>query len=234
MFLSVVIAVYNEEGNVKELTDRMYTSLNKLRVPFELVYVVDGTDRSFEILKAIKENKKNMKIDYSPLPRGFKNAFVKGFKMINKKRTTHILTMDADLNHQPEEISSFISKIKSSNADIVIGSRYISGGKVHKLASWKRGISIFANLVIKLLWGLKIKDKTSGYRLYRKEVIGKVVPKCKSENFEFLLEMLIIANRLKYRLSEVPITFKARIYGESKFNLVKVLKGYLKLIVRYY
>ena len=140
MFLSVVIAIYNEEGNVIELTKRIYSSLEKLNIPFELIYVIDGEDKSYEILKDIKEKKNNLILNHSLKLRGFKNAFVQGFKLMDL-RTTHVLTLDGDLNHQPEEFFKFLDKMKRNDSDIVIGSRYIEGGKVEKLMLWKRAVS---------------------------------------------------------------------------------------------
>lgn len=229
MFISIVIAIYNEEENVEELTARIYKSMNSLNIPFELIYVIDGTDDSFNILNKIK--KQNMILNHSSRLRGFRNAFVKGFGLVNKQ-ATHILTMDGDLNHQPEEIKRFIDKMKTANADIVIGSRYVKKGKIGKIALWKKLISILANLIIKIVWNIKIRDKTSGYRLYKKKVIDKVVPLCKSQNFEFLFEILILATKLNYMIREVPINFRPRKGGESKFQLWNTGKGYLRLMFR--
>ena len=233
MFLSIVIAVYNEKDNIKELTDRIYKSLGSLKIPFELIYVIDGTDGSFEITKNIKESKDNLIINHSPKPRGLKNAFVKGFSLVDKN-ATHILTMDADLNHQPEEIKDFISAVETTGGDIIIGSRYIKNARIEKLKLPKRAISKFSNFVIKLLWNMKIKDKTSGYRLYKRRIIDKVIPLLKSKNFEFLFEILILSSHFGYKIIEIPIIFKAREKGESKFELFKTMSGYLKLVFWYF
>jgi dolichol-phosphate mannosyltransferase len=235
MFLSIVIAIYNERENVRELTERIYYSMKELAIPFELIYVIDGTDGSFEILKQLKEERKteNLVLNHSEKLRGFRNAFVKGFSLANKK-ATHILTMDGDLNHQPEEIEKLVREMDSSSAKIVIGSRYTKKGKVEKIALWKRAVSVGSNAVIRIVWGIKIKDKTSGFRLYKKEAIDKIVPKCKSNNFEFLFEILINAIKMKYKIREVPITFKPRKGGESKFQLWKTSKGYLKLMMNHF
>jgi len=230
MFISTVIAVYNEEDNVKELTERIFQSFKKLKIPFELIYVIDGTDKTNNILMDLKKDKSNLILDYSPKMRGFRNAFIRGFSLISKK-STHVLTMDGDLNHQPEEIGKFISEMEENGSSIVIGSRYTKMGKIEKLAIWKRAVSLFANIIIKLLWGIRIKDKTSGYRLYKREVIDDIVPKCKSSNFEFLFEILIRARKKRYKMSEVGIVFKARERGVSKFQFWKVVKGYMRLML---
>jgi dolichol-phosphate mannosyltransferase len=233
MFLSIVIAIYNEQGNVKELTERIYSSMDKLDVPFELIYVIDGKDQSFEIIKEIQKTKSNLILDHSPNLRGFKNAFVKGFQLINPS-ATHILTLDGDLNHRPEEIKNLLSAMEQKHADLVVGSRYTSGGQVKRLAFWKRAVSTFANFVIELLWKIKLKDKTSGYRLYKKEVIEKTVPLCTSGGFEFLFEIILLSRRFNYKINEVPIIFITREHGESKFNLFRTISGYLGLMRKYF
>jgi SAM-dependent methyltransferase len=141
--------------------------------------------------------------------------------------------MDGDLNHQPEDIRTLIDKFFFTDADIIIGSRYLKEGKIEKLALWKRLISIFANFVIKILWNLKIKDKTSGFRLYKRRIIEKITPLCKSNNFAFLFEILILSRLFKYEIEEAPIVFKARERGKSKFDLWKTIKGYFALMWRY-
>jgi len=222
--ISILICLYNEEENVRELTERIY---NSVKIPFELIYVIDGNDKTYDIVKKMKVP--NLKVDYSNQKRGYKNSFIEGFNLVNKK-SYRIVTLDGDLNHQPEEITSLLEK----KADIIIGSRYISKGKIEKLELWKRTISTFANLAIKIIWGIKTKDKTSGFRVYKKEKLKKILPLCTSSNFEFLFELLLLANKKKYSITEVPITFKARVKGKSKFQLLKVINGYLKLLIKYF
>ena len=232
MFLSIVIAIYDEQENVKELTDRIYQSMEKYGVNFELIYVIDGKDQSFEILQEIKKNKNNLILDHSLTLRGFKNAFVKGFSLVNDS-ATHILTLDGDLNHRPEEIINLINAMEKQHADLVVGSRYVVRGKIKDLPFWKRSVSAFANWVIDLLWKIRLKDKTSGYRLYKKEVIDKTVPLCITNGFEFLFEIILLSKKFNYKMIEVPIVFVTRKYGESKFYFFRTIKGYLKLMNNY-
>ncbi len=229
MFLSIVIALYNEEGNIVELTDRIYSAMDKARIPFELIYVIDGSDRTYELAQAEQSKRKNLILDHYPTPRGFRTAFVKGFSLANPA-ATHILTLDGDLNHRPEEIINLVQAMQEKKVDIVVGSRYIEGGKVERLALWKRGISVVANVIIKWVWKLDLKDKTSGYRLYKKEVIDSLVPRAFSPGFEFLFELLILARKQNYAVVEIPILFITREHGESKFRLGKTMKGYAKLL----
>lgn len=232
MFLSVVIAVYNEEDNVEKLTERIYASLTHLKIPFELIYVVDGNDSSFEKIRRMSKIYPNIKIDHSPIARGFRNSFMIGFGMIDQK-TTQVLTLDADLNHRPEEIKNLIHCMNESNADIVIGSRYVRGGSIKKAGLFKRAVSLLANIVTELFFNLHIKDKTSGFRLYKKHILLSILPSCTLQGFEFLFEILLVAKMKGYIVKEVPILFETREHGESKFRLFKTIKGYVEILHKY-
>lgn len=227
-FISAVIAAFNEENNIIPLTKRLIKVLDNKNYDYEIIYVVAGQDKTLENLKTIKNNK--IKHHYSKNPKGLGNDYKIGFSMISKK-ADYVLTMDADLNHQPEEIPRFLNAIK--DCDIVIGSRHVSGGKRQNIPKWKMAISDFTNVFFTVLSGLKIKDKTSGYRLYKKNVLDQIYKRYQSKNFEFLLEILLIAKKLKLKITEVPITFKYRIHGQSKFRILKTGIGYLKLLLKY-
>jgi dolichol-phosphate mannosyltransferase len=223
-FISVVIAAFNEEGNIKQLTERIVKTL-QTKYNYEIIYVVAGTDKTLNIIKSFKN--KNIKVLYDKNPNGLGNDFKKGFKKISTK-ADYVVTMDADLNHQPEEIPRLLKHI--DQYDIIIGSRHVAGGKVENTPCWKKLISGIANVAFIILSGLKIKDKTSGFRVYKRKIIMDLANSYSCRNFEFLLEMLLIAKKKKYTMFEAPITFKYRVNGQSKFRIIKTAIGYLKLI----
>jgi len=230
MFISIVIAVYNEEKNVKELTMRIYNSLRKLKINFELIYVIDGTDNTYKILKRMQKRHKNLVLLYSSKPTGFANAFKRGFKEVNKS-ATHIITMDGDLNHQPEEIKHLLEKMDDTGCDIVVGSRYVKKSKIYNMPLWKHMVSFLANKILDLRFNLGVNDKTSGYRLYKRKAIYNLLNNIKCKNFDFLMEILIKAKEKGYKITETPISFKMRLYGQSKFQFFNIMKAYMKLLL---
>lgn len=232
MFISFVLAAYNEEENVKILTQQILEETKKLKVPFEIIYIIDGKDNTYSILKDMKKEYKlkNMILIHNRKRQGFANAFKQGFGKISSK-ATHIITMDCDLNHDPKELYKFIIE-SNKGTDIVIGSREVKGGKTIGIPKWKRLVSLFANYVFLLITPLKVLHKSSGYRLIKREVIDSVAFSCKSNNFEYLLEFLLIANKLGYKIKEVPITFTYRIHGKTKFKLISTGLGYAKLMLK--
>ncbi len=232
-FLSIVIAIYDEESNVLELTDRIYKSIQKSKIPFELIYVIDGHDNTTKILQQQKKFKKNLSISTSKTVRGFKRSFAAGFNKMNKD-TSHVLTMDGDLNHQPEEIINLINSMKDTNHDVIIGSRYIKDSKNEQPTHWKRTLSYLFNLIFSRKLKMNVSDTTSGFRLYKRQVIDTIMPRCKSTNFEFLFEILLLCKKFNFKVSEIPITFKSRERGKSKLKLPILFINYIKLIWRDY
>ena len=211
MKVSVVLAAYNEVDNVGELTIRLDQIFKKLKIENEILFVIQGKDGAYEKLKKMKKKYTQLRLIYFSEAIGVGPAFVIGFKNISDD-ITHVLTMDADLNHQPEEFHLFLQTIKKYNVDLIIGSRKIKGGKMENVPSWKRLISNFTNILFKYLFGSPVKDITSGYRLYKKEVIEDIRDKITSRNFEFYPEVILLAKKLGYNIMEVPITYKYRIH----------------------
>ncbi len=234
MKISVVVPAYNEVGNVDVLTKRFYNVFRKLKVDFELLFVLQGTKEESgynDLLKMKNSGFSKIRIIYFPVPIGVGPAFRKGFNSIAKD-ATRVLTLDADLNHQPEELPTFIEAMEKTDSDIIIGSRYIKGGKIKGMPLWKATLSRVMNVILSLLTGLWINDKTSGYRLFKREAIEKIKNKTIYRNFEFYPELLICAKKAGFTMYEVPIIFKWRVRGVSKMKKLKTMLGYLKLLGR--
>ncbi len=233
MKLSVVIPAYNEKENLKELTRRFFNVFEKQGITFEIVYVIQGQDGSMEMLRDMGD--KRLKMIYFKEPIGVGRAFRSGFQNISEW-ATHVLTMDADLNHSPEEFPRFIKKMEETNADIIVGSRRIGGGDIKKEADamyskWKQGVSYLTNMLLVIL-DMKVKDLTSGYRLFKKNVILNIRGYIKAKDFEVYPEILLLAKKKGYSIVEVPITFRARVHGKSKLNFLTSGIGYLKFLMR--
>lgn len=226
--LTVVIAAYDEEGNVEPLTRRLARSLSTLAGwAWEVVYVVEGTDRTREILEGLSEEIPGLRILYQERPSGIGNAFRRGFAAVDED-TDWIVTLDADLNHQPEEIPHLLEAARRRGCDVLVGSRFLDGSAVEGTPLWKRFLSGTMNHLMRFLYGLRIKDKTSGFRVYRAEVLRRIT--FESNAFAFLPEILIRAYRAGYALGEEPIRFIYRQEGRSKMGIGSTTLSYLKLL----
>jgi dolichol-phosphate mannosyltransferase len=226
--LAVVIAAYDEEENAEPLTRRLHKTLSgMLGWAWEIVYVVEGRDRTREILERLAQELGGIRILYQEKPAGIGNAFRRGFAMVPES-ADWVVTMDADLNHQPEEIPRLLEAARKTGSDILIGSRFLDASRVDGTPLWKRFLSGIMNLLMRVLYGLRVKDKTSGFRVYRAEAL-RALP-FENDAFAFLPEILIRARRAGLRLSEEPIHFIFRKDGRSKMGIWDTSLSYLTLL----
>lgn len=233
MKISVVIAAYNEKENILELLQRLIGIFKNLSINYEFILVIQGKDGSLELLQDFKNQSGcPMCIIYYDKPIGVGLAFKIGFHRISED-ATHVLTMDADLNHQPEDFPRFMKALEENSVDIIIGSRYIPGGTMKGMHRWRYVLSRSVNDMFSYLSELKnIRDKSSGYRLQKKEVVLNLRDKIEAKNFDFYIDYLIMAQQAGFSMLEVPIHFIARTRGRSKMGIIDTLFRYGMLIIR--
>jgi len=223
MRVSIVIPTYNERENVKELLPRIFRILEENKISGNVVVVddnsPDGTAGAVE----------GMKKEFPPIlirrsgKQGIGSAYLAGFREALDKAAEVIMEMDADLSHKPEEIPKFIKAIE--NYDLVLGSRYIKGGKIENWNLVRRIISKGGNLIARILLDLTINDITTGYRAYRRKVLEKInLDKVQSDGYGFQAEMLFRAKEKGFRIGEIAITFREREHGRSKLSKMEIIK----------
>ena len=221
-----VIPAYNEKGNLEELIKRLETALTPLCKVFTIMFVIQGDDGSRELLDKITIKHSNITYLYYREPLGIGKAFQKGFEQVTNSYT-HVLTLDADLNHNPANIIHLFNKMDTSKADLVVGSRYMPGGKFLDKRAWKRFASRFVNKVVQIILRIHIRDVTSGYRLMKVQLVRRVTPYLRESRYPYYMEFLVVAKRLGFIISEVPITYTPRRWGVSKMKILDTLAGYL-------
>lgn len=226
MKISVILPAWNEGDNLFELTKAFVKVFWSLDIKYELIYVLRGTrtESGYDMLNHLFKDY-NLKLIYADDIHGYAPSIQEGVKYVSED-STHILTMDADRNHAPNELARFLYH----KQDIVIGSR---GDKRTVGPWWKKQLSKLLNGIISKTLKLGVVDITSGYRLYKKNVFLNIFDKPKATGFDYLPELLIIAKKKGYTFKEVPITFSPRVIGISKMPVVKTAIGYLKLMWRY-
>lgn len=229
MKLSVVIMLYDEEEVIDEFSERLLKSLRQLPMEYEINFIVEGTDGTLEKVTNLAREDPRIRVHYNEKRLGLGPATKKGLGLVDHKSDL-VLTMDSDLNHDPEEIANLLDA--SKEADIVIGCRSKSRGLVKELPWFKRMVSASTNWVLRNAFGMKSNDITSGFRIYSTKVIEDIRDDLISKNFEITAELLIRAKKKGYSISEVPITFKRRPRGSSKLSFAKSGFGYLVLILR--
>lgn len=223
--VSVILPTYNEAENIKKIIPEIH---NNLKTNYQIIVVDDNSpDKTWEIAEKFAK-KYHVKVIKRENERGLGSAVIRGIKEALPD-SKYIVTMDCDLSHDPSVIPSMLEKIKK--ADVVIGSRYVKGGKVVNWGFHRKLMSKSANFLARIFLGIKAKDVTSNYRMYKAEVLKKVdLDSIKSNGYSFLQELLYKVSRTGCIISEVPITFKDREIGKSKLSNKEIPKFFFTLI----
>lgn len=219
----VIVPTYNEADNLDELVTQL------LALPVNLGVIIvddnspDGTGDMAD--KWAEKFPDRVHVIHRPGKMGLGTAYIAGFrKGLDELNAMRLMTMDADFSHNPHYIPAMIEL--SQQKHVVIGSRYVPGGGQHG-CTWKRVmLSKIANMVAKILLGLKAKDTTAGFRLYRREVLLSIpLDQVFSSGYSFLVEMLFMCQRRGWQIGEVPIIFEDRRAGTTKISRNEVIKA---------
>lgn len=203
--LTVIIPIFNEEENIKPLYLRLKRSLARLRQDFEIIFVNDGsTDKSEQILKKIGQKDKQVRVINHQTTLGKAIALGTGFKLAEGKL---LITMDGDLQDDPQEIPKFIKKI-SQGYDLVSGWR-----TKRQDASLKIITSRIMNFLVFFLSGLKFHDFYCGLKCYRQKALRKL--NLYGELYRFTP---ILAYQKGLRITELPVKHHHRQFGQSKYG----------------
>ena len=210
IYISVIIPIYNEADNIDELCQRLTGTLEANKYTYEILFVDDGSsDSSFSILKKNQSTNKKIRIIKLQKNYGQHIALVAGIELM---KGNVILTMDADLQNNPEDIPIFIKKIEE-------GYDYVSGWRLKRNDSIFRKIpSFFLNKLICKVTGVELHDYNCGMNAVRKGIIGEIISHVKMQKF-FLALMALLADSV----CEVKVGHNARVKGKSKYDFYKLV-----------
>ncbi len=210
--ISIIIPTYNEKDNIGTLLGEVAGVLENRNQKYEIVVVDDSSpDGTADIVSKIKEKNKNVRL----LTRSKKEGLGAAYKFaIPKAHGDLIMEMDADFSHNPKYLPDFIDA--SKNADIVIGSRKIAGGK--RKDSLKRRIFPAIGSFLFRIAGCPVKDPTSGYRVYKKKITEKIDFENLPDDYSFQVAVLFEAKALGASFLEIPIDFEKRVSGQTKYT----------------
>ncbi|MEK6856937.1 MAG: glycosyltransferase, partial [Nanoarchaeota archaeon] len=232
MKLSIIIPTYNEAENIKELISEIGKVCKKDMLSYNIIIVDDNSpDNTSKIVKDVMQEDKHVTLIEREGKMGLGTAYIKGIKYsLNNLHPDLIMTMDADFSHNPKYIPDFMNKIKYG-FDVVLGSRYVPGGGIGKWGIHRTIISKGANYLAKTLLGLVTKDNTTGYRIYKREVLERIdLNSIKSNGYSFLMEMVFLCQYHNFKIAETPIFFDIRRHGASKISKKEIFKA-LKTIL---
>ncbi|GAO46592.1 hypothetical protein G7K_0819-t1 [Saitoella complicata NRRL Y-17804] len=225
---SVILPTYNERRNLPIITWLLAKTFNDNGINWELIIVDDNSpDGTQEVAKQLEKVYGSDKILLKPRAGklGLGTAYIHGLQYCTGN---FVIIMDADFSHHPKYIPKFIQLQKAKKLDIVTGTRYAGDGGVYGWDLKRKTISRGANLLCRIVLAPGVSDVTGSFRLYKKEVLKKIISETKSKGYVFQMEMMVRARANKFTIGEVPIAFVDRLYGESKLGsdeIIQYLKG---------
>lgn len=227
--ISIVLPTYNERENIATLISNIFDVFKKNDIAGNVIVVDDNSpDGTGEIVRNVIDVRSdgNVILINRPNKMGLGSAYIEGFKRALNIGSDYIFEMDADLSHSPGDIPRFIQAAKKN--DLVIGSRYILGGKIENWNFLRKLISKGGTIYAKKILNIPIKDLTSGFKCFRREVLEKVnIDKIESDGYSFQVEMTYKSYKMGFKIKEIPIIFRDRNKGESKFSKKILLEAAL-------
>jgi len=210
----VIIPTYNEAENLRHIVDRV-----RFAVPEAEVLVADDNspDGTGEIADELTAADSKINVMHREGKQGLGAAYMAGFAWARERGFDAVVEMDADGSHAPEELPQLLDAL--ADADVVIGSRWVPGGKVLNWPVHRLLLSRGGNLYTRLALRMPIRDATGGYRAYRMTALDKMdVDTVSSQGYCFQVDLAWRAYRNGFRVVEVPITFAERERGKSKMS----------------
>ena len=220
-----MLPTLNEAENLAAVVARL-----REVAPDAAVLVVDdaSTDGTARIADGLAGADPAVRVLHRRGKKGYGESLTEGFRAALDSGADVVASMDCDFSHEPAALPSLLAAIEE--ADVVIGSRYVPGGSVN-FGLYRRSLSAAANAFVRALFGLSVRDCTSGFRAYRREVV-EAIPweRLHSTGYSFLVEVLYWSARAGRRVKEVPIIYVDRTRGNSKMGVRQIFSGAANLI----
>jgi dolichol-phosphate mannosyltransferase len=233
--VTVVLPTYNEAANLPVIVAALFAlPLPSLRI---LVADDNSPDGTGDIADQLADHygAARMTVAHRPAKQGLGRAYVDGMTCALQAGADFVVQMDSDLSHAPECLPEMLGTLLATGADVVIGSRYVAGATLAEEWSWHRkALSGFANMYVRMLLRLGIRDVTAGFKLWRSSALTAMdIPTIQSNGYSFQVEMNYRAVRCGLKIVELPIHFAERREGQSKMSLgVQLESALLPFLLR--
>lgn len=222
---TVVLPTYNEHENLERFVARLQEVFAEGGLNGRILVVDDNSpDGTGRIADSLAERFENLSVIHRLSKQGIGPAYVAGFKQALATDSQLIFEMDCDFSHDPANIPAFLEA--AGNADLVLGSRYVPGGRVENWGLTRRLISRWGGLYARWVLGVPVNDLTGGNKCFRRHVLESLdLDSVSSHGYGFQIEMTYRAIRKGFRVREIPITFSDRQMGQSKMSKRIVLEA---------
>lgn len=223
----VIVPTYNERENIVRLVVALRAQPGDVHV---LVVDDNSPDGTGALVDAIAAADTGIHVLHRAAKLGLGTAYKAGFDYGSTRGFEYLCTMDADFSHDPASLPSLID-CAASGVDLVVGSRYVEGGRVVGSTRTRQWISAGANWLAHTMLGVSIRDCTAGFRCYRRRVLETIdLDAIFSSGYSFLTEMAYLCQRAGFSTGEVPITFTNRTEGASKISRTEIIKAFYTLV----
>lgn len=224
----IILPTYNERENIEDFVNSIFNYIEDVDI---LIVDDDSCDGTAQIADSISERDKRVKVLHRKYNRGRGYAGVDAFReALKREDVLYIMEMDADFSHNPVYILGFLQEIKKS--DIIIGSRFVAGGRDAERNFARNLLSKSANFFIKRYLGLRINDCSAGYRCFRRRAILSLdLDRIISKGPAIIEETLYILSLKGFRIKELPIDFKDRRSGKTKLNFIKLCGVFIDILI---
>ena len=214
----IFTATYNESENIKTFLD-IALKLNNIDI---LIIDDNSPDGTAKVIKEYQKDYKNLYLIVREGKEGLDTAHKQAYKYAIKKNYLNLITMDADLSHDPSKIPMFLEELNSY--PFVIGSRYIKGGRNEtKLSRYL--LSIIGNKIIKIVLGIDCEEFTTSYRGFNiKKLVDFDIYKVNSRGYSFFMETIFLIHKSGLSIKQIPIKFKHRQIGSSKIPKIEIFR----------
>lgn len=230
----VIIPTYNEIENIETIIRAVF-SLHK---PFDVLIIDDNSpdQTAAKVVLLQSEFKNRLFLEKREKKAGLGTAYVHGFQWALSQSYQYVFEMDADFSHNPADLEKLYQACHFGEADVAIGSRYVTGVNVVNWPLSRVLMSYFASVYVKIITGMKIHDATAGFICYRRNVLKEInIERIHFIGYAFQIEMKYRAFCKGFRIVEVPIIFTDRTRGESKMSnaiIKEAVFGVISLRIR--
>ena len=218
----VIVPTYNERENLPMITGRLRAAVPDAHILIADDASPDGTGQAADALAAADDH---IHVLHRPGKQGLGAAYIAGFRWGLSQGFDVLVEIDADGSHQPEELPRLL-EVLAAGADLVIGSRWVPGGKVVNWPWTRELLSRGANTYARIALGIPVRDSTAGFRAYRAATLEKIgLDDVQSQGYCFQVDLTLRTIRSGLRVREVPITFVERTAGASKMSRTIVFEA---------
>jgi len=211
----IIIPTYDERENLRAIASRIHEVVPEVHL---LVVDDNSPDGTGEVADDLAAKDERIHVLHRPGKMGLGTAYVEGFRKGLAEGYDLLWEMDADFSHDPRYLPDMLAAM-DNGADLAIGSRYVPGGGTENWGLRRKVLSKGGGVYARMVLGVPIKDLTSGFRCYRREVLERIsLSEVRAEGYAFQIEMAYKTFKAGFRVEEVPILFVDRRVGKSKMS----------------